>query len=346
MIPLSQLARFVPQLILCVTCLTMHIFIYPTCSLVVGISEAVFYLVCGYFVSHAILHGKKKHSDRTQLLSFLLMPTFAIILLAGQDRQIHFSIKVKKETYLRILQNTVTVSLVMVVLNYLRVFITETETRKMLKKSKHHLGPGLARTFFSFLEMLTKREHGTPGLENVLARYASSEHIHIHPKVFILFPRNTSQSAGSHSWMFAKEKEYNLPDHLRRHGPVQFTFQGTIVHSYFLNGKNRDIDLAVIKIKNTETKKVYYAAIAENRPLITLQKMKNMHSLRPPFCEEDFQLQSQIYKKNLTSLIEEDPACRDSFEIVDMQGGNGDFTVKIYDRVTAANHESCRKSVN
>ena len=133
--------------------------------------------------------------------------------------------------------------------------------------------------------------------------------------------------------MFKKEKEYNQPRHLKKHGPVEFTFQGTILHSYFLNGKNRDIDLAVIKILNTETSKVYYVAIAENRPLITLQMMINTNSLKPPFGEDDFQLQAEIYKKNLTSMIEEDGACRDSFEIVDMQRCNGDFTMKIYNKM-------------
>ena len=129
--------------------------------------------------------------------------------------------------------------------------------------------------------------------------------------------------------MFQKEKKYNKPTHLQKHGPVEFTFQGTIVHRYFLAGKNRDIDLAVIKILNTETKSVHYVAIAENRPMITLQKMKNVHSLKPPFSEDDFKLQSEIYKNNLARLIEEDEVCRDMFEIVDMQADNGDFTVKI-----------------
>ena len=133
--------------------------------------------------------------------------------------------------------------------------------------------------------------------------------------------------------MFQKEKKYNKPSHLQKHGPVEFTFQGTIVHQYFLAGKNRDIDLALIKILHTETKNVHYVAIAENRPMITLQKMKNVHSLKPPFSEDDFKLQSEIDKDNLAGLIEEDEVCRDMFEIVDMQESNGDFTIKIYNKI-------------
>eukprot|EP00092_Neocalanus_flemingeri_P079472 GFUD01099001.1.p1 GENE.GFUD01099001.1~~GFUD01099001.1.p1 ORF type:complete len:107 (+),score=34.93 GFUD01099001.1:49-321(+) len=88
-------------------------------------------------------------------------------------------------------------------------------------------------------------------------------------------------------------------------------------------------------MRNTETGLVYYAAIAENRPLITLQKMVNIHSLRKPFSEEDFKLHSEIYKKGLTSMIEEDAACQERFEIVDMQRDNGNFTMKIYNMVVA-----------
>ena len=133
--------------------------------------------------------------------------------------------------------------------------------------------------------------------------------------------------------MFQKEKKYNKPQHLQEHGKVQFTFQGTLIHKYFLNGKDRDIDLAVIKILHTETRTVHYVTIAENRPMITLQKMKNIPSLKPPFSEDDFQLQSEIYKKNLATLIKDDKDCRDMFEIVDMQVDNGDFTIKIYNKI-------------
>eukprot|EP00092_Neocalanus_flemingeri_P034766 GFUD01037836.1.p1 GENE.GFUD01037836.1~~GFUD01037836.1.p1 ORF type:complete len:335 (+),score=78.64 GFUD01037836.1:152-1156(+) len=323
---------FVP-LILCVVCLAMYSVIYPECSLVVVLSEAMFYIISGYFVSHAILHGKKK--PKTQLISFLLLPTFAILLLTGPNTKIHLNMKVKKEKLLTIVVNTVSVSLVMLLLQWLKVLVNEIEIRRMLMNSNNHLGPGLARTFFGFLKIVTDGELGTPGLETILQRYADNEGIQLHHKVFILFPKNTSQDVGSHSWMFEMEREYNMPDHLRNHGPIEFTFQGCTQQPYFLNGKERVIELAVIKMRNTETGLVYYAAIAENRPLITLQKMVNIHSLKKPFSEEDFKLHSEIYKKGLTSMIEEDAACQERFEIVDMQRDNGNFTMKIYNRVGA-----------
>jgi len=326
--------RFLPQLFLTLFCLFLYLMFYPPVSLIVLISEAFFYIVGGFFVSQAMIHGAEKVIKRQNVITLVLIPSFAIILFANQNFELNLSSKVKREKYLVVMKNIVSMSMVHLVLHWLRLFNNKTENRKILKKSKHHLGPGLARSFFSFLEMLTNRDHGTPGLEDLLGKYGSNDDIKLHPKVFILFPRNTSQDAGSHSWMFKKEREYNEPRHLEKHGPVQFTFQGTITREYFLNGKKRDIDLAVLKIRNTETMKVYYAVIAENRGLITLQKMIKSHSLKPPFLEEDFQLQSQIYKNNLDTLIQEDEACRDIFELVDMQDDcNGDFTVKIYNSV-------------
>merc|ERR1712215_169560 len=173
-----------------------------------------------------------------------------------------------------------------------KIFNNLTENRRILRKSRHHLGPGLARTFFSFLEMLPKCQNGTPGLHKILSNYAQEERIHIYHKVLILFPRNTSLDVGSHAWMVRKEKDYNTDTHLATHQHVEFTFQGTIHHSYFCNGKNRDIELAMIKIRNTQTKEVFYAPVAENRALITLQKMLGLTVLGWKFAEDDFQLQS------------------------------------------------------
>ena len=36
---------------------------------------------------------------------------------------------------------------------------------------------------FSFLEMLTNRDHGTPGLEDLFGKYGNNDDIKLHPKV-------------------------------------------------------------------------------------------------------------------------------------------------------------------
>jgi len=322
------------KIVVSVICFASCLLTHPLNSLMIVLSETIFFLICADILSHMVLTANTKLSQRSQQLSLLLIPTFSITLYAAQDKMT-FNSKVKKERFVKIFINLVSISVILLLCKYLRIFSNQVQTRKMLKKSKYHLGPGLARSFFSFLEMLGTSQHNMPNtwLENILSDYEDDEYIKLHPKVFIIFPKNTSQDAGSHAWMFAKEKKYNTPVHLNKHGNVQFTFQGTIVHKYFLNGKDRDIELAVIKILNTQTREVHYVSIAENRPMITLQKMKNLPSLRPPFSEDDFQLQSEVYKNNLADLIDKSEACKDLFEIVDMQADNGDFTIKIYNRI-------------
>jgi len=307
--------------------------------MLVMFSEAIFYIIFGYLVYLTITLGTQKTMARSQALSFLLMPSFTVLLLADQDKHLNLSARPKKENILRILCNILSVFVVLLFLYKLKIFVNKVETRKMLRKSRHHLGPGLARTFFSFLEMLPKCQNGTPGLHKILSNYAQDERIHIYNKVLILFPRNTSQDVGSHAWMVKKEKDYNSDTHLATHGHVEFTFQGTIHHSYFCNGKNRDIELAVIKIRNNQTNKVFYVPVAENRALITLQKMLGLTVLGWEFNEDDFQLQSEIYKKSLTSLVEEDSECNQCFEIVDMQRSNGEFPLKIYNLVATEVNE-------
>jgi len=331
----TNFKKKMPKIIIGIVCLATCLLIHPMKSLVVVLNETTFFLICADILSYMILTANTKLSQRSQQLSLLLIPTFSVTLYAAQDK-ISFTTTVKKEKFLKIFSNLISISVMLLVCKYLRIFSNQAQVRKMLKKSKYHLGPGLARTFFSFLEMLGTSDFGTPGLKNLLKDYGESEEINLHRKVFILFPKNNSQDAGSYGWMFKKEKKYNTPVHLNKHGSVQFTFQGTIVHPYFLNGKYRDIDLAVIKILNTETRETHYVAIAENRPLITLQKMRNVPSLKPPFSEDDFQLQSEVYKKNLTDLIAENKKCRDLFDYIDMQADNGDFTIKIYKKIVGA----------
>ena len=75
------------------------------------------------------------------------MPTFAITLYAAQDKM-SFMPSVKKEQFMKIVVHMISVSVVMLLCKHLKVFNIQVQVRKMLKKSKYHLGPGLARAFF------------------------------------------------------------------------------------------------------------------------------------------------------------------------------------------------------
>ena len=111
------------------------------------LSEAIFFIICADIISHYIRHGKEKSTRRSQRVSLLLMPTFAITLYAAQDKM-SFMSSVKKEHFMKIVMNMLIVSVVMLLCKHLKVFNNQVQVRKILKKSRYHLGPGLARAFF------------------------------------------------------------------------------------------------------------------------------------------------------------------------------------------------------
>ena len=139
----SIMVKVVSIIVLLVLILLMT----PLHSLLVMLSEAIFFIICADIISHYILHGKEKSTRRTQRVSLLLMPTFAITLYAAHDKM-SFRSSVKKEHFMKIVVHIISVSLVMLLCKYLKVFNNQVQVRKILKKSKYHLGPGLARAFF------------------------------------------------------------------------------------------------------------------------------------------------------------------------------------------------------
>ena len=141
--------RLIPKLVLSLVSLIPCILIHSIPRLVIMLSETLFYLIFGYILSDIILTCSTKLSHRSQCLSLVLMPTFAITLFASQDKMgFTATVKKEKEKFLRIVLTLVSVSFILWVCKKLKVFRNLVETRKMLKRSQHHLGPGLARTFF------------------------------------------------------------------------------------------------------------------------------------------------------------------------------------------------------
>ena len=119
----------------------------PVHNLLVMLSEAIFFIISADIISHYILHGKEKSTRRTQRVSLLLMPTFAITLYAAQDKM-SFMPSVKKDQFMKITVHMISVSIVMLMCKYFKVLSNQVQVRKILKKSRHHLGPGLARAYF------------------------------------------------------------------------------------------------------------------------------------------------------------------------------------------------------
>ena len=136
-----------PKVVSMIVCLVLFLLMTPLHSLMVMLSEAIFFIICADIISHYILHGKDNLSRRTQRVSLLLMPTFAITLYAAQDKM-SFTPSVKKIQFMKMIGYLIIMAIVMLLCKHFKIFSNQVKVRKMLKKSRHHLGPGLARAYF------------------------------------------------------------------------------------------------------------------------------------------------------------------------------------------------------
>ena len=136
--------RLMPKMLLIIISLVPCILLLPLPRLVIKLSEAMFYLISGDILYQMILKRSTRLSPRSQHLSLLLMPTFAITLFD----KVGFTDIVKREHIISIVVSLLSMFFILWVCSHLKVFSNLVQTRSMLKRSKHHLGPGLARTFF------------------------------------------------------------------------------------------------------------------------------------------------------------------------------------------------------
>ena len=136
-----------PKVVLTSVCLVLILLVTPLHSLFVMLSEAIFFIICADIISHYILHGKDKSSIRTQRVSLLLMPTFAITLYSAQDKM-SFAPSVKKIQFMKMIGYMISMSLFMLLCKHFKMFNNQVQVNKMLKDSRYHLGPGLARAYF------------------------------------------------------------------------------------------------------------------------------------------------------------------------------------------------------
>ena len=136
-----------PKVVLTSVCVVLILLVTPLHSLFLMLSEAVFFIICADIISHYILHGKEKASRRIQRVSLLLMPTFAITLYAAQDKM-SFTPSVKKMKFMKMIGYMISMSLFMLLCKHFKMFNNQVKVNKMLKESRYHLGPGLARAYF------------------------------------------------------------------------------------------------------------------------------------------------------------------------------------------------------
>jgi hypothetical protein len=142
----SQLKTLLHKVVLLSVCLVLILLVTPLHSLLVMLSEAKFFIICADIISHYILHGKDKSTRRTQRVSLLLMPTFAITLYSDQDKM-SFTPSVRMQ-FMQMIGHMISLSFVMLLCKQFKVFSNQVQVRKISNESRPHLGPGLARAFF------------------------------------------------------------------------------------------------------------------------------------------------------------------------------------------------------
>lgn len=284
------------------------------------INKSVFLLIGPIILPLFVLHQGNLQSHKEHILSIVWVFSGIFLLLGNSDCS-------PKQNLLNLILSIISTTIIFNVIRLSKILINKVETVRLLRNSNHHLGPGLARSFFGFLKLLA------PDIDEVLTSYQDIEAIeHIHQKVFIIFPKKTSFNDGSIQWMFDLQRRNNPSWTSSTDDQLEFTLVRSMHEPYTLNGRRRHKDLAVIKIRDRQNKKVFYVAIAENRPLLKLQEMARHCCFN--LSKEEFELQVEIYRNSLIKLIKEDSNCFNRFEIIDLQAKNHeDFQIKIYEQI-------------
>jgi len=289
-------------------------------NLLQNINKSVFLLISPIILPSFVLHQGNLQSPKEHILSIVWFFSGIFLLLGNSDIS-------PKQNLFNLILSVISTTIIFNVIRLSKILINKVETARLLRNSNHHLGPGLARSFFGFLKLLA------PDIDEVLTSYQDDEAIeYIHQKVFIIFPKKTSFKDGSIQWMFDLQRKNNPSWTSSTDDHLEFTLVRSMHEPYTLNGRRRHKDLAVIKIRDRKNKKVFYVAIAENRPLLKLQEMARHCCFN--LSKEEFELQVEIYRNSLIKLIKEDSKCFNRFEIIDLQAKNHeDFQIKIYEQI-------------
>ena len=193
---------------------------------------------------------------------------------------------------------------------------SQLENEERAKDLKGNLGKGLAKCNYQFLENAIKGKGVTPGQVEMLRRYKRDEAINepwqwFCPRLLILFPEGSypyqtnGKIWGTKEDLLARERNtsrsYCKSDDIR----YEYTVSG---------GIQRVSTVEVVKVKREN--KVFYAVVAENRPLTSLCKavdypIKNGRSgAEILVSKETYKIHFQVYMRELQTLLDNDPECR------------------------------------
>jgi len=232
-----------------------------------------------------------------------------------------------------------------------KIFKSQFEKENRVRDFKINLGCGLARCFYQYLENVIKGKGNVPSSVELLRRYRRDERL-IHgsqwicPRVLILFtegvyPYQTKDghTLGTRNYLLSKEKE--------KYTSNSFCVPDDIEYKYEVNGTERKSKLEVIKMKRNN--EVFYAVLAENRPLSSLVKLVNQtgkldkkSEAQVLIKEEELSVHFQVFKRELKRLLDEDEKCKDDdgnplYEVVHFKETKclnvSDELYKIFDKI-------------
>ncbi|XP_023342871.1 uncharacterized protein LOC111712485 [Eurytemora carolleeae] len=227
------------------------------------------------------------------------------------------------------LQYLVSVLLAVAILRYSGILRNKFEDEKYLKKCDTVMGKQFARTNFSWLENVIKGKNGGPTHIEMLTEYLNKEQLPgsaedvVCPKVFLMFPFSLDGRFNGSVEQLLKKSKHEYPSE-----DFSVKFREVELPEYIMKGQRRKSTLSVVKFRNRSTGGFLYAVIAENRLLTSLQKMMTEPGIR--FNVDNYKLQFEIYVEEMRTLLDCDPMCRNSVEII--QFNEEDNLSEIFER--------------
>lgn len=236
---------------------------------------------------------------------------------------------------------------VLVVIRWSKLTRNECEIFRIMDRNPN-IGADMAMTNFRFLENVIKGKKekiiemngsefkGNGSFIELINQYMKNEMVSdssYFPKLLILFPEYIFNDSPITEQM--KETIFgSVGDVLQamREADATHTLTTENINYSFKasGGMPRNMQLEVLKSRKiSENGEIIfnYLAFAENRPLKTLYMMVADPLMK--FSQHNFNIQFEIYKRELGKLLDADPKCKDRYLILHYRHLSGAFTKEI-----------------
>jgi len=302
-------------------------------------SKACFLYGVHNFLKHIFSFCDPKHElNWTNIKVDLAWKGAGVLILAWS---VKISLGLPQNTALRdILMELCPILFALGMMRYFKLHRNQSQDLRLMGRCS--LAPDSARTTFSFLENVIKgkkatmKKPSTKNFEKILEEHFEKEKIkaQYHPQLVILFPEGRDGQGNKHALGSVEDILYKE----KEEGSEHTLTKESISYEYFASsGRHRRAQLEVLKFRNKGD--VIYVAISENRLLKTFYQMLFEPCI--DFRWENFQMQFNIYRRELARLLDEDESCREKWEMVHYTEEQGAFTqavMELLQRATPLNY--------